>query len=122
MAKNRKCLLCQTAYSYCPTCSSDRNLPKYMTTFDTENCKKIFDTLVSNTVGDLSDVDAKRALSNADLSKKHLFPTEIKHQIDGIMNTKIERSVNTQKSEQNSDKQKKQYSKNKNGDTKYNKK
>lgn len=85
MAKNRKCLLCGTAYSYCPTCPADRNLPKYMVSFDTENCKSVFNTLVSNTVGDLSDSEAKKALSGLDLSRKGSYAKDTQKQIDRIM-------------------------------------
>lgn len=92
MAKNRKCLLCGTAYSYCPTCPADRNLPKYMVSFDTENCKSVFNTLVSNTVGDLSDSEAKKALSKLDLSRKESYAKDTQKQIDRIMKVSEEKS------------------------------
>lgn len=85
MAKNRKCLLCGTEYSYCPTCPSDKHLPRFMTTFDSENCKDIFHTLVSNTIGDISDAEAKKILSELDLSRKESYAKETQDQIDNLL-------------------------------------
>jgi len=72
-----------------------------MISFDNGNCKSIFDTLVSNTIGDLSDAEAKKILSTLDLSKKESFAKDTQNQIDRIMKTKDVKSEEPKKAEAN---------------------
>ena len=45
MAKkaNRKCIICGKLYNYCPNCSGIDNRPLWYASFDSEQCKDIFD-------------------------------------------------------------------------------
>lgn len=45
MSKKRTCLCCGREYKYCPTCSADSGKPKWMSEFDTEVCKDLFNAV-----------------------------------------------------------------------------
>ena len=51
----RFCKVCGSAYSYCPGCVKDMDKPRWMSSFDSENCKKVFDALVANSAGKMTD-------------------------------------------------------------------
>lgn len=86
MAKNnRKCLLCKDGYHYCPTCKDSKDAPKYLINFDSQNCKDIFDVLVKNSLGEMSDEDAKKAIGKLDISKKENYDKGTKKQIERIL-------------------------------------
>lgn len=68
MAKIRKCAVCGKEYQYCPTCGADRNKPLWMDTFDTENCKGIWDTLCELGVGHLTEAETGTRLKKYDTS------------------------------------------------------
>lgn len=65
---NRKCLVCGKEYRFCPSCAKDKNKPSWMTMYDTENCRAIFDALVDYNFGNISAVDAKAILDKCDLT------------------------------------------------------
>lgn len=52
------CKVCGSGYSFCPGCVKDMNKPRWMSSFDKEECKKLFDVLVKNSSGEVSDKDA----------------------------------------------------------------
>lgn len=52
------CKVCGSAYSYCPGCVKDMDKPRWMVSFDKPECKTVFDTLVSNSAGKISDAEA----------------------------------------------------------------
>lgn len=37
------CKVCGSGYSFCPGCVKDMNKPRWMSSFDKEECKKLFD-------------------------------------------------------------------------------
>lgn len=80
---NRVCKSCGSKYSYCPTCSVDANKPKWMTMFDCEDCKKVFDIATMFNLGKIDKADAKSKLGNVNMNKK--FTDTIQHDIDTIM-------------------------------------
>ena len=69
--KNRKCITCGTAYSYCPNCN--RKAPYWMAEFHEENCKNIFQICTEYNVGLKTKEQAKEALNACDLSNKENF-------------------------------------------------
>lgn len=43
---NRKCLICQTEYEYCPSCAEHRKLPAWRSIFDSDKCLNIYNVIV----------------------------------------------------------------------------
>lgn len=86
MAK-RICKVCGEEYDYCPGCPKHAGEPKWKISFDTENCKNIFDTLVKHSVGKITTKEARRALYKLDLSGKNHFAADVRDKINSIMNT-----------------------------------
>lgn len=80
---NRTCKVCGNKYHYCPTCSSDANKPRWMTMFDCEDCKKIFDTATMFNLGKIDKAEAKNRLSGVNTNKQ--FTETIQHDLDVIM-------------------------------------
>lgn len=52
------CKVCGSAYSFCPGCVKDMDKPRWMVSFDKPECKTVFDTLVANSAGKISDAEA----------------------------------------------------------------
>lgn len=62
MAYERKCILCGASYKYCPHCRDFDNLPKWMTMFDKEVCREIFNAVSEYNFGKYTAAEAKRTL------------------------------------------------------------
>ena len=82
--RTRECYLCGKKYSYCPTCSEDRTKPSWMIEFHEENCVKIFATCTEFNIGQLTKDEAKKALSNCDLSNKDAFAPYVQNDLSVI--------------------------------------
>lgn len=80
--KNKKCLCCNVAYSYCPNCN--RKDPSWMTEFHDENCKLIFDICTRYNMQLMTKEEAQKALSACDLSKKESFKDYIQRDLANI--------------------------------------
>lgn len=66
--KNKQCLACRTAYSYCPSCSrADALAPSWKSEFCCETCKDVWDTLVKFNMNMLAKSEAKELISALDL-------------------------------------------------------
>lgn len=75
MAKyTQTCLLCKQTYEYCGGCSKYKNLPTYMTTFCSENCKNIYQTMADFENGKISKDKAELKLAGLDTTR-HMFYT-----------------------------------------------
>lgn len=68
------CLLCKQTYEYCGGCSKYKNLPTYMTTFCSENCKNIYQTMADFENGKISKDKAELKLAGLDTTR-HMFYT-----------------------------------------------
>lgn len=84
-AKNRTCWVCQQKYAYCPSCSRDYLKPTWMIMFHDENCKDIFETLQSYSVGEITVDEAREILKGLDLSQKNSFRDDSKKVISQIL-------------------------------------
>ena len=82
--RTRECYLCGEKYSYCPTCSQDKNKPSWMAEFHSENCKNIFQICTNFNLGLQSKSDAKAALEQCDLSNKSNFKSFVQNDIGNI--------------------------------------
>ena len=59
MAANKKCLCCDEKYSYCPNCSGpDRFKPTWYSSFCSEACKTLWETLSKYSMGFVNKNDA----------------------------------------------------------------
>lgn len=81
---NRKCICCQKEYTFCPNCGDFDNLPRWMSIFHDENCKKIFNTITEYYNKNLTKEQAKETLNKCDLSNKDTFKETIKKAIEEI--------------------------------------
>lgn len=78
----KKCLICGGLYTYCNTCYEDRFKPAWYQIFCSEECKEIDGIISANTVGELSDIKAKRELEKLNLSGKKFHKQKVKDKID----------------------------------------
>lgn len=68
MANNKKCIVCGTEYSYCPSCKNDRKKPVWMNRFDKEECKEIFETGCAFEEGLIDTSEASKKLQGKNLT------------------------------------------------------
>ena len=65
----RICPICSRAYAYCSKgCTEYSHLPRYMDTFDTENCQTLYNICAGFVNGWLSKEEEANRLKNTDLS------------------------------------------------------
>lgn len=68
MIFNKRCLSCQTSYSYCPDCSrADKLAPSWKSQFCSEECMTLWMTLTRYNMGTHSKEEAKSIISSLDL-------------------------------------------------------
>lgn len=79
---NRKCLVCGKEYSYCMYCEKDKNKPTWMNSYDSENCRTIFETLVDYNLKNISADQAKKIFYECDMNIP--FHQKHKKEIDTI--------------------------------------
>lgn len=89
MAK-RHCKVCGAEYNYCPGCPEYTNEPRWRISYDTENCKEIFDTLVKQSTGKMTTKSARRKLLRLDLSNVESFNPDIRRHLESVINTPVE--------------------------------
>lgn len=80
---NKKCCVCGCEYYFCSGCPSQS--PSYMTSFCSENCKKIYHAVAGYNFGDLGEKEAYELLSECDLSKRENFTAATKSAIEEIL-------------------------------------
>ena len=84
MKINRTCCLCGKKYSYCNSCSEDRNKPTWLNSFHEENCKRIYEAVSGYYGKAYSAKDAKTLLDMCDLSNKENFTAATQRLINEI--------------------------------------
>lgn len=105
MKYERQCLCCGTSYSYCNNCYDFRNYPLWMNSFHNENCKNIFETCTKYNFKLITKEQAKKDLSNYDLSNRASFSDCVKRDIDAIMAEEIStKNISFKKEKNSSDK------------------
>lgn len=85
---NRTCLLCGTGYDYCPTCAADKRKPSWMSAFDKEDCKIVFETLSAYGMNKISTLEARKSIKNIDTNAMNLKDTQ-KDVIKEILGNKV---------------------------------
>ena len=87
---NKKCLVCGAVYSYCGSCAEYRHLPTWMTTFHSDNCRKVFNIVSGYNSGSLSREDALVKLNDCDLTDKSKYTKSIINVVDEINTVRVE--------------------------------
>lgn len=98
----RTCKICGATYTYCPTCGSDMNKPKWMASFDKSECKQIFDILSSNGIGNKSNEEALSDLNKMNYSSIKIVNKSVLNHIDRLKNSPapVSAPAQTKESEQ----------------------
>lgn len=65
---NKKCIICGTAYSYCPTCSRDQGKPSWYAIFCSDNCNDIYNIVTEYRDGIIDINEAYERIKKCDLS------------------------------------------------------
>ncbi len=82
---DRKCVLCDSNYSYCPNCGDKiKSGETWRFMYCSENCRNIFDILSAKAFGHMSVQEAAEKLEKQDLSRKSSFRNDFVKQIDDI--------------------------------------
>ena len=95
--KLRTCCVCGTEYRYCPKCNEDKDKPRWMFVYHSENCKDIYDVMTEYEWGQIDADEAAKKLKKLDLSKLDDFGESYKNTLNKIMSnvskTKVEEPV-----------------------------
>lgn len=83
--RDRKCLSCGTSYKYCPTCSTDKNKPIWMTEFCNEVCKELFATATKYNMEMLTKSEAKEIIEGLELKEKSEYADFIQKDLENIL-------------------------------------
>lgn len=83
--RDRQCLCCGTKYSYCPTCSSDKLKPVWMTEFCSEPCKELFETATKYNLKKLTKSEAKEIIEKLELKEKSAYVNCVQKDLDNIL-------------------------------------
>ena len=85
---NKKCIVCGTEYTYCPSCAEFANVAIWHNLYHDENCKEIFAIATDFNAKVLDKDVAKEKLGKCDLSNKKSFHNSILkavNEINGIL-------------------------------------
>lgn len=86
MAKaNRVCYCCGHEYYYCPSCPKDKKDPQIYTMWDSELCKDIFNTLVSESTKKITTKECKNKLIELDVNNIEIKKDSVKNHINRVM-------------------------------------
>lgn len=100
---NRKCICCNTVYSYCPSCSGpDRLKPSWYSEFCCESCKDLWSTATKFNMGLIDKAEAKNIISNLSLKDKSEYVNSVQRDIEHILKEEpkpITRSMGRRKHE-----------------------
>lgn len=83
--RDRQCLCCGTKYSYCPTCSSDKMKPTWMTEFCSESCKELFETATKYNLKKITKPEAKEIIEKLELKEKSAYVDCIQKDMENIL-------------------------------------
>lgn len=81
---NKKCIVCGTKYTYCPTCAEFANVEVWHNIYHDKNCKEIFEIATDFNAKALDKDVAKERLGKCDLSNKKSFHNSILKAINEI--------------------------------------
>lgn len=82
---NRKCIICQKEYEFCPTCGKDSGKPSWYAIFHSQRCHDIYDVCVAYRDKEITVDEAYNKLEKLDLSDLENFNESTKAQIKEIL-------------------------------------
>lgn len=88
---NRTCYCCGREYYYCPSCPGDKKNPRIYTMWDSELCRDIFNTLVSESTKKITTLECKNKLIELGVSKDTKLKDSIRKHADRVMSYKEEK-------------------------------
>lgn len=83
--RDRQCLCCGTKYSYCPTCSSDKLKPIWMTEFCSESCKELFETATKYNLKKITKDEAKEIIEIIELKDRSAYVECVQKDLENIL-------------------------------------
>ena len=83
--RDRQCLCCGTKYSYCPTCSTDKLKPIWMTEFCSEPCKELFETATKYNLKKITKDEAKEIIEKIDLKERSAYVDCVQKDLENIL-------------------------------------
>jgi len=88
----RKCIICSSQYSYCPSCGIGNPSETWRNLYCGESCREIFDLVSKYKNGAITVMEAQMKLKspNINLSNKDSFGEEYKEVINEIISYKKE--------------------------------
>lgn len=79
------CIVCGKKYQYCGNCDRFRTYPRWMESFDNDNCHIIFNTIMEYRAGVKTINQASAILNKCDLSYRDKFKEDINVFITAIL-------------------------------------
>lgn len=81
--------MCGNEYKYCVYCEEFNHELKWRMLFDTDNCRKIFHAVSDYLVNEIDDNEAKKILSECDISNPNRFNENVKKLFKNFSRMKI---------------------------------
>lgn len=101
---NRTCYCCEREYYYCPSCPSENKNPNIYTMFDSELCRDIFNTLVSESTKKITTLECKKRLVEMGVNENTVLKASIRKHVDRVMSCEeekfIENEINVESTEE----------------------
>lgn len=88
------CVICEKEYEYCPRCNKYEKEPAWKISFDSENCKNIYDACVGYRDGIITKEVAKKKLESCDLTVLESAKNVTKKSVEEIVGKKETSKVN----------------------------
>lgn len=86
----KRCILCQHDYKYCGSCSKYANYPRWMESFDNDNCHTIFNLIMDYRTGTKTPAECKKVMEACDLSYRDKFSEGMNAFITAILSVNAE--------------------------------
>lgn len=90
---NRTCYCCGKEYYYCPSCPGERRSPSIYTMWDSELCRDIFNTLVSESTKKITTLECKEKLIELGINKNTKLKDSVRKHVDRVMSYKEDKKI-----------------------------
>lgn len=86
MRKNRKCICCETQYTYCPDCGGpDKLKPTWYAEFCSEDCKELWLTATKYNMQLITKDEAAKIISDLTLKDKSEYVDCVQRDLTNIL-------------------------------------
>lgn len=89
MGKTRICISCQNSYSYCPNCGEYAKYPKWMTEFDTETCKELFNAISGYNMGIITKDAVKQVVDKYEIKDFSVYKESITNKLNELFSEPV---------------------------------